>query len=469
MPRESWSYYWKGKPFDDKRKKSSPDQEPDTTSGSSERPHAAEPETEPRHEDARERGAGPHERAWEFGSLLEDASRSPEFAGMDNMAKKKRLKQLLREEKYQAQGVDYERVKAMTDAGKSTPWRTNTEWKKINKTGREGRPIMRFWRHEGEYKTAWRDLRQWAQGNNVWEPNDEREFIKETGGRAWTRRETAKETARNVGLNIAVAGLYGIGYALAAPWKAFELGLKYAQIITGDEAYTRGMMEKMFRKDREKTEKGGTKKEQPDRGKEEKTRKDVKAMTLEYLNKQDSQENIALKDKMIYESKLESLKDSDKYKKASPAERIILEGEVEKKTHTKELWRDIRIDWVKEDIWNEVDEKSFFEKMGYDYDKGYDQTHVQDFLTEGEWDSLKRDKDDLSKKEATLLNTNTKPQTIENIKKAMPDLEEKIKKIENRAKSRFELHTWPPYYQEKGRSRRRRQQEPGIDTEDDET
>jgi len=407
-----------------KKKKEHPP-EPDTRSDFSETPHTAEPETGSRHEDAPEHETEPHEQTRGFGDLFEELSRSPDLAGMDDIAKKIWLKAHLRQIKYDIQGSDYDRVKAKTDQGKPTPWRTNREWNKISKTGKEGKPIMRFWRHEGAYKTAWRDVRHWAQKNKVWDQNDEREFIKETGGRAWTRRETAKNTARNVGLNVAVGGLYGVGYAIAAPWKGFELALKTVlPYFLEDHETTKKMMESMFGKEREKQGKGKEKKEEWNKAKEHEVKIKVKQIEIDYIKGLEGS---------IKEQKVKETMTQEAYATLTEERKRELEDNIGKRGYAN-VWRTLRVHWIQEGVWTELNEEEF---------RGVIEGKLifRDLLTQQEYDQFEKGR----KKQKKLEEDHLADPDNEDIKGSLEKIIGEMADMRNRMKIRKDTMRWPQY------------------------
>lgn len=354
-------------------------------------------------------------------------------------------KERLREIKYYTQGSDFDDVKAKTDKGEPAPWRTNTNWNKTKK----------------EYRDAWRHLRIWADRRKIWNENDEREFIKETGGRAWTRRETAKETARSVGLNIAVAGLYGIGYALIAPWKAFELGLKYASKVTDDEAYTKGMMEKMFRKKREKT-KGKEIKEDWNKAKEYAVKKNVKEMEQNYL--------LEIKNQ-ITDEKIEHILASPEYQTSTGEDRIRLDKEIDviRSGLYPKAWRRMRTHWIKEKMWNQEDEKKFRNELGYTPETKIEDVR-KDFLTRSEWNELKSLRGERRKKEASQEKQEKDSNKYKELDQDIKELSINIKEIMDKSEERLKNGAWPfdDEGKEKGRRQRRFYEDSVADTEDEE-
>ncbi|MEK6877820.1 MAG: hypothetical protein AABZ49_04305, partial [Thermoproteota archaeon] len=218
---------------------------------------------------------------------------------------------------------------------------------------------------------------------------DEAEFNRETEVRT---KWAIKETARNMALNGAVAGIYGLGYAtIVAPWKAFELGLKYASQLTDNEKYTHGMMEALFKKKREKgTAKGEPKKEEWNKAKEYKVMQEVKKIEMEYLQKE-------------MEAALKSVRESPKYLAATEEERKKLIKEKTKeysgRKDYKKALTDSRKYWIAEGAWTIKDEEEFRGDRGIVFDPEAELSRLQYMLTPQEYNELKSLQDKLDKKE----------------------------------------------------------------------
>ena len=369
------------------------------------------------------------EAASRTGTLIfQELLNSPEIANMNDNERKNWIKNKLREIKYKLQQSDFDRIKAIRDKGESVPFRRNIEWnRKLYKTGREGRPLMRFWRHEGTYKAAWRELQKWAREKNVWdEKTDQIEFDRETEPRTpWAVRETA----RNMGLNVAVAGLYGVGYAMLTPWKAFELGLKYASILTDNEQYTHGMMEKMFRKKQKEKQKGEKKKDEklPTYAKEHETKLKLKNIEIEYIE--------GLKDNII-EWKARDSVTPEEYATLTEERKQELKDTKGKRGY-ENVWRTLRVHWIQEGGWTKDDEEKFRTMISDNKNK----LELRDLLTQAESDNLKK----LEKEKINLKKRKEDRPDDKNIDRLLHDTEGKIAGIENRMKIREDTMEWPEY------------------------
>lgn len=374
--------------------------------------------------------------------IFQDLLNNPELVGMSDVEKKNRIKQDLRDIKHEIQKSDYDRVKAITDKGELAPWRTNTNWNQVNKTG------PRWWnlwiKNEGKYKAAWQKLREWAMEKNVWDEKvDQPEFDRETKARTkWAIRETA----RNMGLNVAVAGIYGIGYAMLAPWKAFELGLKYASQLTDNEKYTRSMMEKLFKKKREKA-KGEPKKEEWNKAKEYEVRRKIKEAEKDYLE--------GAKGK-ITDQKTESFLASPEYLASTGEDRARLDKEIHdaKNGLYKKAWRRLRTYWIKEKMWNEEDEKKFREQLEYTKETKIKEVR-KDFLTRLEWNELKSLREETRKKEVSLEKQTKDSPKWQELDQEITENKINIKELEDTSEARLQMGSWP--FDEEGRQKGRRQ------------
>ncbi|GEM_PF-6311063 len=424
-PREknqekTW-HWWYGHEEHIHRKKKPADKASRASSGSSHEAlghvETAEPETEktPRERtepQTRERTLADYSTKEKIEAILEG-----ENSEEGDAAKKSTLKKRLRDIKYLIQGRDYDRVKMKTDQGASTPWRTNVYWNESKKP----------------YQAAWRNLRTWAIDNKIWDKEDEREFIKETGGR---KDKWLRDTAQSMGLNIAVGGLYGVGYAIIAPWKAFELGLKFASHMTGDEKYTHGMMEKIFGKEKEKAEKKQKKDEKRNPLQEYNTKIKVKEHEIEYL--------IGLKTQMTDFDRLKSIKESPEYTAASPEERSQLEKKSEKEYQN--AWRKTRLYWIQEQAWTIESEEQFRNEIG---ESNLDSHSL---LTPQEFKKSQKAEERIKKieKELGVLETKseksdddeTKGKNLQEEKEKLKDTIAEISEIKKQRKSSL---IWPEY------------------------
>ena len=143
----------------------------------------------------------------------------------------------------------------------------------------------------------------------------------------------------------------------------------------------------------------------------------------------------------------------------------LIEREGKKAYH--DVWMQTRIYWIKEHMWKQEDEEEFRTEMGYTQETSI--TKIGDFVTLGEWDRW-HDHQEKKRKKEEEFNTETNQDRKREIGEEIADHTAKIKKIKDDAKERIDTLSWPPYYEDKGRQRRRRgqSQESLINEEDTE-
>lgn len=387
---------------------------PDTQSGFSESARETEAETSPTTDEASQKEV----ESWIGTLIFQELLNNPELADMNDMEKKNHIKQDLREIKHKIQESDYDRVKAITDKGEPAPWRRNTNWNEAR----------------GRYKAAWREFEKWAMEKGVWNKKDDGKEDEKKGDEAEFNRETEvkpnwviHETARNMGLNVAIAGIYGMGYAMLAPWKAFELGLRYASQLTDNEQYTRGMMEKLFKKKREKSTKGEPKKEEWNKAKEYEVKQKVKKIEMQYIRD--------LKDQIVEQKAQGGKEPGEEYATITEERKQELRDGAGKRGY-ENVWRTLRVHWIQEETWDIIDEKEFRDIIHNDF-------KLRDLLTQEEYSSLRK-----LKKEETRLKKEIKEDPNHEKKGLDGDLrhtQEGIADIENRKKVRIDKMGWPEY------------------------
>ncbi len=467
MPNESFSFKDAFKaqfPGGKKKRESPPEAEPDTRSGFSGTPRTQGITEEPREEEANIEPQT-HQRTMGQNSvkettklivrgknskearkiLLEEILRKTinkkGWSGFDvkkggaveksaHSAHKEFLKECLREIKYSIQESDYDDIKTKTNKGGPTPWRRNTNWNKA----------------KGEYRDAWNNLRKSAIDAHIWEQNDEREFIRETEARTpWA----VKETARNMALNVAVAGIYGLGYAtIVAPWKAFELGLKYASQLTDNEKYTKGMMDIMFKKKREKAAKGEPKKEEWNKAKEYEVMQKVKTMEIEYIE--------TLKNAIIEQKAQGDMKPED-YAALTDARKEELKKDIGTRGY-RNVWRVLRGHWIQEGAWNIKNEKEFRDVIG-----GDNELQLRDLVTEAERNQLKKAREEETKIKKNIATADDEAQ--KELESNLVYVQQRIADIENRKKVRKDNMGWPEY--QRGKKKGGTSTEEYVTTEDE--
>ncbi|MEK9195545.1 MAG: hypothetical protein AAB975_04155, partial [Patescibacteria group bacterium] len=251
---------------------------------------------------------------------------------------------------------------------------------------------------------------------------DEAEFDRETETRTpWA----IKGTARNMALNGAVAGIYGLGYAtIVAPWKAFELGLKYASQLTDNEKYTKGMMDIMFKKKREKAAKGEPKKEEWNKAKEYKVMQEVKKNEIAYIK--------GLK-KVIIEQKAGGGMTPEEYLALTEDRKKELRDTKGKKGY-ENVWRTLRVHWIQEGAWMKDNEEEFRRII-----EG--KLTSRDFFTQEESNRFEK----LRKEIKRLEKEREDNPDDKKIEISLDRKQGEMADLENRRKIREDTMSWPEY------------------------
>ncbi len=355
---------------------------------------------------------------------------------------KKTIKDALFKKKYEIQGQDADRIKSFREEKERlhgaaySPLRQTIYWRKAKKS----------------YEHAWESLRNLAKERNIWDENDEHEFLKETGRKGDQELYESLRKSQRVAINsLLTGGMYGAGYALILPWKGFELALKkLLPYFLEDREVTQNMLEAIFGKEDKKKEKKKTEKkdDKQNQTKEHETKLAIKQVEIEYIK--------GLKDNIIERGIQDSLTEQE-YAALTAQRRNELIESVGKKEY-RNVWRKMRLHWIQEDAWTLGSEKEFRDEIK---DRISSNLQLRDLLTQEELNTLKK-----TRKEKTSLERNfASHPDREDLRAEIREAENKIEEINKIKKSREQECMWPHY--KKGKRKGGQDAESFVLEEDD--
>ncbi|MEK7082998.1 MAG: hypothetical protein AAB972_02405 [Patescibacteria group bacterium] len=219
------------------------------------------------------------------------------------------------------------------------------------------------------------------------------------------------------------------------------------------------MMEKLFKKKREKAAKGEPKKEEWNKAKEYKVKEKLKETEINYLR--------GLKG-YITDQNIELRSASPEYLVATGEDRARLDKDIAdaKNGLYKKAWRRMRTYWIKEQMWNKEDERKFREELEYTETTTIKTKGVRkDFLTRSEWNELKSVRAEIRKKEISKEKQTPNSQKWEDLDQEIKECEINIKEIEEKSATRLQTGLWP--FDEEGGQRSRRQRRSYEDSAED--